>query len=78
MLCTPTLGVSYPETELAAQPSRQTDDRPTATTVMLGIILGALREGLTAQRRYEHLRSEGVDHAPAIRQAFGISPPAFA
>ena len=78
MLCTPTLGKSHPETELAAQPSRQTDDRPTATAVLLGTILGALREGLAAQRRYEHLMSGGVQHNVAIREAFGISLPASA
>ena len=78
MLCTTTLSKSYRETELAAQPARRADDRPTATKVMLGTILGALREGLTAHRRYEHLRSEGVHHDLAIRQALGISPSASA
>jgi len=78
MLCTTTLSKSHQETELAAQPARRTDDRLTATAGMLRTILGALREGLAAHRRYEHLRSKGVHHDPAIRQAFGISHPASA
>jgi hypothetical protein len=78
MLCTTTLSKSYRETELAAQPARRPDARLTATAGMLRTILGALREGLAAQRRYEHLRSKGVHHDPAIRQAFGISPSASA
>ena len=78
MLCTPTFGKSYPETELAAQPARRADDRPTAIVGMLRAILDALREGLAAHRRYEHLRSEGIQHDPAIRQAFRISHPASA
>ena len=78
MLCTPTFSKSYREAELAAQPARRTDDRPTATAGMLRTLLGALREGLAAHRRYEHLRSKGIHHDPAIRQAFGISLPASA
>jgi hypothetical protein len=76
MLCTPTLSKSYRVTELATQPARRTDRRPTATVVTPRTFLDAFLEGLAAHRRYEHLRSEGVLHDPAIRQAFGISPPA--
>ena len=78
MLCTPTLDKSYRDMELTAQPARRADDWPTATTGMLRTILGTLREGLTAHRRYEHLRSKGIQHDPAIRQAFGVSHPTSA
>jgi hypothetical protein len=78
MLCTTTLSKSHRETEPAAQAARRIDDRRTATAGMLRIFLGALREGLAAHRRYEHLRSEGVHHDPAIRRALGISHPASA
>ena len=78
MLCTPTFGKSYRVTEPAAQPARRTADRPTATAGKLRTILDALREGLAAQRRYEHLRSKRIHHDPAIRQAFGIAHPASA
>ena len=76
MLCTPTFGESCRETELAGRPAQRADDRSRPTAVMLRSIRDALREGLAAQRRYEHLRSEGVHHDLAIRQAFGISQPA--
>jgi len=75
MLCTTTLSNSYRMTELAAQPARRADGRPTATAITLRSFLDAFLEGLAAHRRYEHLRSEGVLHDPAIRQAFGISLP---
>lgn len=32
----------------------------------------AMREGLTACRDYEHLRSQGIAHDTAIRQALGL------
>ena len=78
MLCTTTFSKSDLVTELAAQPARRTDDRPTATAGMLGTILDAFLEGLAAQRRYEHLRSKRIHHDAALRRAFGISPPASA
>jgi hypothetical protein len=78
MLCTPTFDKSYPVPGLATHPARRTDGRPTATVVTPRTILGAFLEGLAAHRRYENLMSEGVLHDPAIRQAFGISPPASA
>jgi hypothetical protein len=78
MLCTPTLGDNCSETELVVRPVRPTDHRPTSAMHMLRTILGALREGLAAHRRYEHLRSKGVHHNLAIRQALGISHPASA
>lgn len=78
MLCTSTLSESYRLTELTAKPARRTDDPPTATAGMLGTILGALCESFASHRRYEHLRSEGIHHDLAIRQALGISPPVSA
>jgi hypothetical protein len=38
----------------------------------LAAAFSALQEGLTASRRYEHLRSSGVRHDAAIRDAFGM------
>lgn len=32
----------------------------------------ALREGLAASRQYEHLRSRGISHDMAIREALGL------
>jgi hypothetical protein len=32
----------------------------------------ALREGLTASREYEHLRSRGIAHKTALNEALGI------
>ena len=78
MLRTSTLSKSYRLTELAAKPARRTDDPPSATAGMLGTILGALCESFASHRRYENLRSEGVHHDLAIRQALGILPPASA
>ena len=78
MLRTPTFGRLYREPELAVRPAQRADDRSRPTAVTLRSIRDALREGLAAHRRYEHLRSEGVHHDPAIRQAFGISHPASA
>lgn len=33
-----------------------------------------LREGLTAHRHYERLRSRGVPHGAALRESLGIGP----
>jgi hypothetical protein len=38
----------------------------------LAIALSALRESLTASRRYQRSRSSGVSHDAAIRDAFDI------
>ena len=38
-------------------------------------VSNALREGIAAHRHYEHLRSRGIPHDAAIRQALGISRP---
>jgi hypothetical protein len=42
------------------------------TLAALGAIGGALREGLAASRQYEHLRSRGISHDTAIREALGL------
>ena len=78
MLCTPTLAGSYRETQLAARPAQRAGDRSRPTTARLRTIGDALLEGLAAHHRYEHLRSKGVHHEAALRQAFGISHPASA
>jgi hypothetical protein len=44
--------------------------RPIATT--LRAIGSALREGLAAARQYEQLRSSGVPHERAVREALGV------
>ena len=38
----------------------------------LQIVIQSLREGLDAHRRYEELRSKGIPHDAAIRQALGL------
>jgi hypothetical protein len=43
---------------------------PIATT--LRAIGSALREGLAAARQYEQLRSSGVPHERAVREALGV------
>src|SRR5262245_3626611 len=43
---------------------------PLATT--LRAVASALRDSLLAVRRYEHLRSRGVAHDPALRMAIGV------
>ena len=42
----------------------------------LSALCESLREGLTAQRQYEHLTSKGIEHRDAIRTAFGMPQPA--
>jgi hypothetical protein len=48
--------------------------RPAAIT--LATICNALRDGLAAQRQYEHLKTRGVSHDRALRAALGIGIPA--
>jgi hypothetical protein len=43
-------------------------------TTALGTFWDSLREGLAACRQYEHLRSSGVSHDTAIREALGFAP----
>ena len=58
------------ETGLAARPARQGTAPPIATT--LRAIADAWREGLAACRQYEELRSSGVPHDRAVREALGL------
>ena len=66
------------ETCLADRPAQRTGSSswPFATTLLS--IPDALRGGLTASRRYEHLKSEGNSHDRALRKALGICIPAHA
>lgn len=62
------------EKQLAAPPA------PIAALVshaamMVSSLCAALREGLAAHRRYEHLRSRGYYANTAIREAFGLWDP---
>ena len=59
-----------PETGLAARPARQGPAPPFATT--LRAIADAWCEGLAACRQYEELRSSGVPHDRAVREALGL------
>lgn len=47
---------------------------PWPAVTALRTIYDALCEGLAASRQYEHLRSRGVRHDAALRQALGIDP----
>ena len=40
----------------------------------LATAVAALRESLAASRQYQRLRSRGVGHDAAIRNAFGVGP----
>ena len=53
-----------------ALPARRGTARPSTTT--LRAIAGAWREGLAACRQYEELRSSGVPHDRAVREALGL------
>jgi hypothetical protein len=58
------------ETDLAARPARWGTAPPIATT--LRAIADAWCEGLAACRQYEELRSSGVAHDRAVREALGL------
>ena len=58
------------ETDLAARPARWGTAPPIATT--LRAIADAWCEGLAACRQYEELRSSGVSHDRAVREALGL------
>jgi hypothetical protein len=38
------------------------------------MLFEALREGLAAHRHYEELRSKGIAHDSALRQALALAP----
>ena len=58
------------ETRLAAGPARLAQPPPFATT--LRAIADAWCEGLAACRQYDELRSSGVPHERALREALGL------
>ena len=41
---------------------------------ILRMLFEALREGLAAHRHYEELRSKGIAHDSALRQALALAP----
>jgi hypothetical protein len=47
---------------------------PSTLAATLRNVRDALREGLAAYRKYEHLRSRGTSHDAALKHAFGLSP----
>jgi len=55
------------ETVLSAQPRN-------TWLVALWTMGAALREGLVAYRRYEHLKSRRIPHDAALRHALGMQP----
>ena len=57
-------------TSRAGRSSRPAAAAPMAAT--LRAMGAALREGLAAARQYEQLRSSGVDHDRAVREALGL------
>jgi len=62
LTCAPGLDPTRPATTPAA--------RPIAPT--LRAILDGWRDGLAAHRQYEQLRSRGIPHDTAVREALGI------
>lgn len=64
---------THRETNLAVRAARPTAAAsPIATK--LRAIAGAWRESLAACRQYEQLRSSGIPHETAVREALGIGP----
>jgi hypothetical protein len=64
------LGETRREMGSAARPARQGTAPPIATT--LRAIADAWCEGLAACRQYEELRSSGVPHDLAVKEALGL------
>ncbi len=69
---------SFDETDRRVNPRGRSARRSAApfwpAVTAVGMIIAALREGLAAHRRYESLRSRGVSHDTALREALGIGP----
>jgi hypothetical protein len=67
-----------PTATTAAEASRRRCSRPAAhswpTRTVLRMMCEALQDGLAAHRHYEELRSRGVAHDSALRQALAIAP----
>ncbi len=73
---TPSCDESHQEPDLACRPAQRTTSSPWPVATTLRSIRDALREGLAAHRHYEHLKSRGVSHDTALREALGICIPA--
>ena len=69
----PELGEVHPKTSLTAQSPPSSAVRGKTVTALLAVF-DAWREALVAHRRYEHLRSRGIAHDKAIREALCIGP----
>ena len=66
--------LAHIETYLSGQSSGTGAWSATMLATTLRNVRDALREGLAAQREYEHLRSRGTPHDAAIKHAFGLAP----
>ena len=64
------------ETNVPGWSARTNAPSPWPVLTALRAMWHAVREGLAAHRRYEHLRSRGTPHDTAIRQALyiGVTP----
>jgi hypothetical protein len=64
----------FDQTQDTSPPGRPS---PLTTAPAIAITLraiAALREGLASARQYEQLRSNGVPHDRAVREALGVGP----
>jgi hypothetical protein len=64
------------EADLARFCAQRSASSPRRIATPLATVWDALREGLSAYRRYERLKSGGLPHDPALRAALGIRRPA--
>jgi hypothetical protein len=66
-----------PGFEVAEQASaRRIASSSCSTAIWPRTIYAALREGFAAHRKYEDLRSRGISHDTALKEALGIRAPA--
>jgi hypothetical protein len=70
---TPGFDETHQVRDLAGWSSQPTGFSSSPIAAGLRTIWDALREAIAADRRYERLRSMGIPHDTAIRQALGIS-----
>jgi hypothetical protein len=63
---------THHKTNLPDWPAHTIAALPWSILIALRAMWDASREGLAAHRQYEHLRSRGVPHGAAIREALGI------
>ena|ERR1700687_1325568 len=63
---------THPETSPADRFARPTAAWFRQAATSLQTMCGAVNESLAAHRRYEHLRSWGIPHDAAVREALGI------